>query len=124
MRKFLILLLVAVFVGGVAFAANETIVDTYTDLTTAQEDQLNQLGAPSSIASTRKVQLGTLLDEAVGGADNIDTYEAICAPASGAGSGSIMAIHDARSAADCGNIGGGAFLNVCISDGTNWVDLT
>lgn len=127
MRKFLILFLVAVmaFAGGVALAANETIEDTYIDgLSTVQEDQLNRLGAPSAIASTRRVQLGTLLDELAQGTSKIDTYNSICAPASGADSGSIMAIHDARSAVDCGNVGGGAYLNVCISDGTNWIDLT
>ena len=56
----------------------------------------------------------------------LPTYAAAKAPASGAASatsGAVIAIHDARSAVDCGNIGGGTFMNVCLSDGTNWIDL-
>ena len=71
-----------------------------------------------SVDETRKVTISTLL--------GLPTYAAAAAPASGAASaasGAVIAIHDARSADDCGNIGGGAFTNVCVSDGTNWIDI-
>ncbi len=44
-------------------------------------------------------------------------------PASGAKSGSVYAVTNAADAVGCGG-GTGSTFNICVSDGTNWVDLT
>lgn len=58
--------------GGVALADTTT----YTTLTTAQEDYLNNVGAPSSIAAANQVQLGTVVKDLI---DNAGTQNRIAA---------------------------------------------
>lgn len=64
MKKINSILLIFAFIfsfGSPVFADTAS----YTTLTVAQEDQLNQLGSPSAIASGRHVNLGTLLKELI-----------------------------------------------------------
>jgi hypothetical protein len=63
MKKFFLAFIAALLVSTAAHAG----VTSYSDLTVAQEDWLNNVGAPKSISDSLKVNLGSALDDIIGG---------------------------------------------------------
>jgi len=104
-------------IGGVTPAAG-----TFTTLiATAGTIDGNIIGGTTAVAGTFTTLTGT---------DIISTHylqlyvtTSAFRPASGATAGSMLALSNANGVNDCGNAGGGSTFNVCVSDGTNWLDL-